>query len=236
MALKPPLSIRKLAEVYADAYSARRREIAEAKHLKPLRLDANALIDRSQDIKSELLTELKFSMQQEGIEAETIIAGRDETGPHLFVITDPGVVACADAIAFASIGSGKGHADSYFMMAHHTRQTLFHKALLDAYIAKRRSEVSPTVGTATDLFYIGPQGFQDVEEEVRNELERIRNSLDARARDANAAAAQEAADFISEYVKKPAQPTAPNPPSPNQQADSANGSSQDVPPSGTAEG
>lgn len=44
---------------------------------------------------------------------------------------DPGVVACADSVAFASIGSGKSHADSYFMLVHHTRFAPFHKALLD---------------------------------------------------------------------------------------------------------
>jgi hypothetical protein len=209
---KPRQSIKALAELYADAFSAHRRQIAEARYLKPLGLDANSLMDRSPDFKSENVARLQHDMQREVLEAETIIAGIDDTGPHLFVVTDPGVVACMDSVAFASIGTGKSHADSYFMMAHHTRNTLFHKALLDTYVAKRRSEVSPTVGATTDLFYIGPSGFQSMEQKVHSELEGIRRKLDREIEIAHFEAENEAWAFMLDYTRPP--PTAAPPTTP----------------------
>jgi len=209
---RPKQTIKQIAEIYADAYSAHRRQIGEAKYLKPLGLDANSLMDRSQDFKGELLSDLRASMQMEAIEADAIIAGIDQTGPHLFVVTDPGVISCADSVGFASIGSGKSHADSYFMMAHHTRFTRFHKAILDTYVAKRRSEVSPTVGTATDLFYIGPTGFYPLEPAVHDGLERIRSTLDSEIAIAHFEAENEAWKFVDEYTRpKPPEPAQPPP-------------------------
>jgi hypothetical protein len=202
MALKPRGTIKELAALYADAFSAHRRRIAEAKYLKPLGLDANSFMDRSPDFRSDLVSDLRLDLQREPLDAEAIIAGFDDTGPHLFVVADPGVVSCADSIAFASIGTGKSHADSYFMMAHHTRQTPSHKALLDTYVAKRRSEVSPTVGSATDLFYIGARGFQDVADGIKRELEQIYQALEHKIATASGAAAQAATKAINEYVEK----------------------------------
>jgi 20S proteasome alpha/beta subunit len=213
---RPRLSIKALADLYADAFSAHRRQIAEARYLKPLGLDANSLMDRSPDFQSENVARLQHDMQREVLEAETIIAGMDDTGPHLFVVTDPGVVSCMDSVAFASIGSGKSHADSYFMMAHHTRNTLFHKALLDTHVAKRRSEVSPTVGSATDLFYISPSGFRSMEQKVHDELEDIRRKLDREIEIAHFEAENEAWSFMLEYTRPPpAEPPPTAPPIPD---------------------
>lgn len=127
-------------------------------------------------------------------------AGRDDNGAHLFVVTDPGILTCADSVAFASIGTGKPHADSYFMMAHHTRNTDSHKALLDIYIAKRRSEVSPTVGADTDLFVIGGDGFRDIDSEIQKRLEAIRAELDERIRMVVDIAGKEATQAIDAYL------------------------------------
>jgi hypothetical protein len=206
LGLKPVLTVKEVAEVYADAFSAYRRQTAEAMYLKPLGLDANSFMDRSQDLKSELVSDLRASMQHQALDAAAIIAGRDGTGPHLFVVSDPGIVTCADSVAFASIGSGKSHADSYFMLEHHTRNTQFHKALLDTYVAKRRSEVSPTVGTETDLFYIGPTGFRPLEPVVHKNLEDIRSGLDLGIGLAKARAEAEAWEFILDYTKPHPQP------------------------------
>jgi hypothetical protein len=108
---KPRQTIKDMADLYADAFSAHRRKIAEAKYLKPLGLDANSLIDRSSELQGDNVARLQLDLQREELDAATIIAGVDATGPHLFVVTDPGVVACCDSVAFASIGSGKSHAD-----------------------------------------------------------------------------------------------------------------------------
>ena len=133
---RPRQTIRELADLYADAFSKYGRDIAEAKYLEPLGLDVTSFMEQSRDYASDN-AQLQHDMRKDPLEAEAIIARIDATGPHLFVVSDPGVVACADSVGFASIGTGKSHAGSYFMLARYTRETLFHKALLDVYVAKR---------------------------------------------------------------------------------------------------
>lgn len=205
--LKPKVTIRELAYLYADAHSAYRRHVAETKFLKPLGLDANSFVDRSQDFRSDLVSDLRLDMQREALDAETIIAGVDETGVHLFVITDPGTVSCADAVGFAAIGSGKGHADSHFMMARHTRMTPSHTAVLNTYIAKRRSEVAPTVGSATDIFFITSDGFWPIAEEIHQKLEEVYADLERKITAATSEADDETTAFIQTYVETQNQST-----------------------------
>jgi hypothetical protein len=101
------------------------------------------------------------------------------------------------------------------MLAHHTRNAFFHKALLDTYVAKCRSEVSPTVGTATDLFYIGPTGFQPIEPELHKALGGIRHRLDQEIATAKFLAENEAWAFLDQYTKpKPPLHETPSPASP----------------------
>jgi hypothetical protein len=86
--------------------------------LKPHGLDANSLMDRQQNFRREVVSNLMHRMEDAKIDVEAIITGLDPDGrAHIFVINDPGQIDCADAIAFASIGAGKQHADSQFMMA-----------------------------------------------------------------------------------------------------------------------
>jgi hypothetical protein len=86
---------------------------------------------------------------------ETIVAGVDLTGPHIYVVTNRGIT-CNDAAGFAAIGVGYWHANSQFMFAEHARSKTMAQTLLLAYAAKRRAEVAPGVGEATDMFMIGP--------------------------------------------------------------------------------
>ena len=212
---KPRETIREIAELYADAFSKYRRQNAEAKYLKPLGLDVTSFMEQSRDLGSDNVANLQHDLRKDPLDAEAIIAGIDATGPHLFVVSDPGVVACADSIGFASIGSGKAHADSYFMLSRYTRETLFHKALLDVYVAKKRSEVSPTVGPDTDIFYISPTGggfwpFDD--HKVHTELRNIRERLDRDIEIAHFMAEQEAWTFMEDYIKPRPQEPPPQPP------------------------
>jgi len=206
LAEKPRKTIQEISDLYADAFSCYRRRAAEAKFLKPLGLDANSFMDRSQDFRSDLVSDLRLDMQRLPLDVETIIAGVDDSGPHLFVITDPGVVSCADAVAFAAIGSGKSHADSHFMMARHTRRAPSHTALLNTYIAKRRSEVSPTVGGATDLFFMMADGFRDFADDIQTKLEEVYKDLEGKIAVATAEADAETTAFIEGRGKDDSSP------------------------------
>jgi hypothetical protein len=81
---------------------------------------------------------------------EVILAGHDDAGPHIWRIYD-GAPACHDVEGFAAIGIGADHADSQLRFAGFTKSASPSEALILAYLAKRRAELSPGVGKATDL-------------------------------------------------------------------------------------
>jgi len=89
---------------------------------------------------------------------ETIIAGMDETGPHIYSIDSDGVSSCNDSAGFAAIGIGARHAESQFMFQHFAPHWHIGPALILLYTAKRRAEVAPGVGSETDMFLIAPKG------------------------------------------------------------------------------
>jgi 20S proteasome alpha/beta subunit len=110
-------------------------------------------------------------------ETDTIIAGVDETGAHLFVIDANGYSSRLDSIGFASIGAGESHAKSQFMFERHTPSKSAEDTLFLTYLAKRRAEVAQGVGKETDLFYISlKEGYVDLVEE-QNALEKVYESI-----------------------------------------------------------
>ena len=152
--------------------------MAETRHLKPLGLDANSLLERQADFPRDFVAEMRHDLKNSPLEVETIIVGMDSSGPHIFVVSDPGIAECHDLMAFAAIGTGKHHASSQFMVGGFTRFQDWRKALLLTYIAKKRAEISPTVGSASDLFYShfeqdGSASFQAVPTELLVEMDRI---------------------------------------------------------------
>jgi hypothetical protein len=197
--LKPAATVENVARTYAEAFSNFRRQFAENKYLKPLGLDVNSFLDRQLDFQQSFVSGLQQDLQNLPLEVETIITGTDALGAHIFVITDPGDIACADGLAFSAIGSGKYHADWQFMMAKYTRQVPIHRALLLTYLAKKRAEVSPTVGNFTDLFYIHPaSGYTLLNVGVHQRLDEVYKRFESRNSESMQSAEYEAEKYYDE--------------------------------------
>ena len=84
-----------------------------------------------------------------------IIAGIDRTGAHIWVVTD-GIPSCHDAFGYAVIGSGQRHADSQMVSGKHSPAKSPPETLVLVHMAKKRAEVTPSVGVATDILTMGP--------------------------------------------------------------------------------
>lgn len=146
--------VKEIADLYTKYYFALRSKRAEKAILAPLGLTNDTFISRQRELSPELVNKiatelLNFSMP----DASVIVAGRDETGLHLYVIND-GEITCRDRVGFAAIGIGYWHSNSQFMFAGHTARASFSEALTTVFAAKKRAEVAPGVGTATDMFMI----------------------------------------------------------------------------------
>lgn len=149
------IDLRTVAEVYVQFYNKRRMREVQNRILVPLGLDLNTFISRQNEMNSTFISQVATELYGYRIpDVEAIITGLDTTGAHIYVVSN-GNITCNDTVGFASIGIGSGHANSQFMFAGHTGKKPYPDTLLLAYSAKKRAEVAPGVGEATDMFFIG---------------------------------------------------------------------------------
>lgn len=145
-----------VANLYVKSYLELRMERAEKDVLLPYGLNLQSFVHNQNDLANEFIDNVRYELKRYCIEnIATIIAGVDESGPHIFVIRNS-ELSCNDRIGFAAVGIGSNHAESHFMLSGYTRLASEQKALLTIHQAKKKSEVSPGVGKDTDMFVLGP--------------------------------------------------------------------------------
>jgi hypothetical protein len=172
-------AVKDVAELYARHYNEVKSKRAERALLAPLRMTMEEFLDRQQDMNSELVARLTSEIINfDAGTVQAIIAGIDVTGPHLWLVHNESV-RCLDRVGFVAIGAGEWHSKSQFMFAEYSRFTSITTAMRLIYSAKKRAEVAPGVGEATDMFYIGPHlgSFTWFHPEVQGKLDEIYRKL-----------------------------------------------------------
>lgn len=150
------VSVEDVANMYRDYYSKLKVEATEREVLSPYGLTYETFILRQKEMSKDFIDEISYKIQSFSLsDVSTIITGLDELGPHIFVV-DNSQVSWNDRVGFAAVGIGRYHALSHLMLARHTPSIQEAKALLTVHQAKKKSEVSPGVGSETDMFVIGP--------------------------------------------------------------------------------
>lgn len=199
--------VRDVASLYIQHYNSERARRAEVAVLAPLNLTSDTFIQRQQQMAPTLVNTLVSEMLNLDIPAvETIITGIDPTGAHIYVVSN-GNLSCNDVVGFAAIGVGRWHANSQFMFNGHTRNRPVPETLLLAFSAKKRAEVAPGVGEATDIFTIGPGlgTYSPVGEHVIKKLEEIYEANRKRIQ----RAAKKAEESINEFTNQLAEAATP---------------------------
>ena len=161
------IPIREAAELYCKEYKQLLRQNAEADILQPVGMDLNTFLAQQKRLNTSFVTSTAEALRAYAFESEleTIFLGIDTEGPspdgkkmvypHIYVTRD-GKSHCYDNVGFAAIGIGKNHAESQFMFSGYWRGKPNHEAAFIAYAAKKRAEVAPGVGVATDVVVVGP--------------------------------------------------------------------------------
>jgi len=173
------ISVRDAAFVYGQKFAILRRERAEVRYLTPLGLDAASLVAKQRQMNPGLVDQ----MQNEELAVESLVVGVDDDGPHIYHVYDPGTVVCRDRSAFWAIGLGGRHFENQFMSLGYDCHWSMQDATLLMYTAKRKAELAPGVGRATDMFHIGktrgmigadPEVLGAVDEHYRYFEERVK--------------------------------------------------------------
>jgi hypothetical protein len=178
----PPkhLSVEEAVNLYVDLYNQEKSQRAASAILAPFGLEHGTFIARQKEMLdsfSDMIARELLNFQLPP--TETIITGVDISGAHLFKLTG-NHPACCDAFGFAAIGGGAFHAESQLMLNGYSRVFPQEEAFWMIYTAKRKAEIAPGVGKATDLFCVTPGAnktspkfrfLNDIIEKI--ELERI---------------------------------------------------------------
>ena len=207
----PPdwLAVEEVGQIYMRHYHAVRLKMAENAILAPLGLESNSFVANQRKMSSQLVDKLaKELLNFAPPETATIICGVDKKGAHIFT-TRGGNLSCEDAAGFSAIGAGAWHADSQLMFAEHTKWNGFTETLHLIYSSKKRSEVAPGVGTATDMFYIGPEpgSYVAIGAHVIHRLDEIYREEQKAQEEARQKSREQTNAYI-EQLTKPAQPKA----------------------------
>ncbi len=150
------VKIRDVAELYSQYYCELRLKKAEKEILAPLGLTNQTFVTKQKEMDSGLVRQLAEEMLNfTPPPVEAIFVGIDSSGAHIYVAKNESVT-CRDFAGFAAIGVGAWHANSQLMFAGHTKWKPFPETLFLVYNAKKRAEVAPGVGSATDMFMVGP--------------------------------------------------------------------------------
>lgn len=198
-ATKNDLPVRQAVELFIKHRSAAVLRRSNSRLLAPLGLDHKEFLLQQATMSTHLVDLLaKEMLNLEVPQIDVIIAGIDPSGTHIYVLND-GEVCCNNAIGFACIGSGSRHAKSLFMLARHAWNSPMSDTLLLTYTAKRRAEVAPGVGMATDVQMIQPDaGCTLLNPEVIKKLEKTYSVVKQKEEQINKAAIAEMARYVGE--------------------------------------
>jgi hypothetical protein len=153
------LAVGDIADLYVQCFNKVRMKRSENAILAPRGLTYDSFysgqLTISQSVENQLIAEM-FDFALPDVSA--IVAGRDSTGGHLWLI-DRGSfhnleAVCRDDVGYIAIGIGYHHAQSQMLFARHTRFKSFAETLFLTYLAKKRAEVAPGVGSDTDMYVI----------------------------------------------------------------------------------
>jgi len=132
-----------------------RQQLAEKTTLRRIGLDYATFLEQQRNLSPELVFNLMTEYQSVELGIELLLAGVDSTGGHLYLVSDPGITTCFDSIGYAAIGSGLPHAESFLSDADYSPNIPLNRAIWLGYVAKRRSERAPGVGSRyTDVLVI----------------------------------------------------------------------------------
>ena len=189
-----PLLVQEIADYYAMEFAVYRRTLAERSILTPLGITMDTLPQKQREMSDHIAELINQELQLSQIKAQAIIAGLDPTGPHIYVVSDPGVSRSFDTESFAVSGLGEELARPQLMLAgYHRRWNAVDAAML-IYSAKRRAEMVSSVGPQTDMFIIAdgltppiyqlnPSDHKEVGKIFKRQLQREKRSQQQSSRD-----------------------------------------------------
>lgn len=153
-------SVEVVARTAADLYGEHRRKQVERQLFLPRGFSMQAYYDGKLAIPPQIAMNIDNQMISYDYSVDLLIAGVDETGAHLYSVSNPGGYHDYAMIGFAAIGNGTIHALQTMVGFHHAPSRALPKTVFAVFAAKRRAEIAPAVGRELDLFIVQEGTFK----------------------------------------------------------------------------
>lgn len=143
-----------IADLLRKAYQMVRRSAVIQNELEPRGLDLPTYYNHHQRLLPQIVQMIDRAFAEFNAGVEFILAGKGDNKCEIYLIANPGQVACHDPIGYGAIGSGSPHA-IYSLIESKYKKSLDKKTVEKLVSdAKKRSEVAPGVGEATTIISI----------------------------------------------------------------------------------
>ena len=151
-----------ITKTVCESYKEYRQEIIEEVYLKSRALNLQLFYREvlCAKLPKELASNLDTSIINFVLTVQLIVAGIDEMGGHIYIVSNPGVSSCHDKIGCVAIGSGAMYAISTFILSNFSIDFGINQGVYYAFESKMSAEKAPGVGTGTNMAIITFEGIR----------------------------------------------------------------------------
>jgi len=162
----------------AGRYTQVRSEQVLQQVLSRRGLDFGSFYSNHSSLNGQAVMLLDNQMAQFDLGVELLLAGVDDAGAHIHTVHNPGAPDRKhDPIAYAAIGSGAVHVLPSMAGFEQGPATSYAQTLFHVYASKRRAEVAPGVGSATEMAVVTATGVHKIDEAQQETLGKIYDSF-----------------------------------------------------------
>jgi hypothetical protein len=163
-----------IAQIYGRAVQAVNRKRAENEILGPLGLNTDTFLAQQKEFSDSFVHMIAGQLQNHRpIDSEALVVGTDGERAHVYAVDAYGNDTNLNAVGFGAIGIGAWHAKSRLMQAGHVSTRMIAPTLASLFAAKKNAEISPGVGSYTDINIVLKDGVFPLWERAGPELNRL---------------------------------------------------------------
>lgn len=149
-----PKNIQTFVEYLRTSYQQIRIQHVIQTELEPRGLTLDSFYQIQQKLNPAIVQMVDQALKGFSPGVELIVAGKDESGCHIYSVLSPGITSCHDAVGFIATGSGGPHAVYSIIGSQYKKSFEKDKVREIVLAAKKQSEVAPGVGKQTKIVEI----------------------------------------------------------------------------------
>lgn len=170
--------VEKVAVIVQEAYKEKWVGDIEDALLQRFGLDRKTFVNKQKELEPELVKNINNAIGNYNMDVEIIIAGVDNTSPHIYKISNPGISQSYDSVGYCCIGSGAQHATFSLIESEYNPCFPEAKSVHSILQAKKRAQYDPGVGQLTDIVLINDEYVKIEEAKIKLLDDTYRKSVD----------------------------------------------------------